>query len=254
MAHVSLAGLLRSTIATVLTLLAGAGLVALMVVLVATEVPDGNRDLDAYKAAPRCPSAPSEPAECRWTQGFTVSDLHLTYKRGELDRAILTDAHGTEWETAYTKNGPVLDDMDKGDRLTGTIWRGRVTEVAMNGDSQDTEAAPDDLQARFLIGALIVVPPSLLIMAVCVWRLGDKWTRRRSPRDPTPGMTATLGLAMAIFVGGLFCPLLVNAAGESFWPVAAAWLPLTALMTTATLIYVLKKRARATAPNQPTFQ
>ncbi|NKZ06531.1 hypothetical protein [Actinomadura latina] len=81
------------------------------------------------------------------TQQFTVSELHLTYKRGELDRAILTDAHGTEWETAYTDTGPVLGDMDEGDRVTGTIWRGRVTEVAMNGDSQDTETAPDDLRA-----------------------------------------------------------------------------------------------------------
>ncbi|NVI89735.1 hypothetical protein [Actinomadura sp. BRA 177] len=254
MANASLAGLLRSTIATVLTLLVGAGLVALMVGLVATEVPDGNRDLDAYKAAPRCPSAPAEPAECRWTQEFTVSDIRLTYKRGKLDRATLTDANGAKWETAYTTTGPVLDDMDKGDRLTGTIWRGRVTEVAMNGDSQDTEAAPDDLRARILIGALIVIPPGLLIMAVCVWRLGDKWTHRRVPHDPTHGMTATLGLAMTIFFGGLVCPLLVSSAGENLWPVAAVWLPMTAIMTIATRIYVVIKRARSTTPKQPAFQ
>jgi hypothetical protein len=256
MARISLAAILRSTFGTILTLLAGAGLVALMTVLVVTEVPDANRRLDAYNAARRCPSAPSEPAGCRWTQPFTVTAIDLTSKRHELDKVILTDAHGTSWKTAYTNRNPVLSGLDEGDRVTGTIWRGQVTEVAKDGESQDTDAAPDDLRARLLIFALIAIPPALLAMAACAWRLADKWTYRRAPRDPTPGMTATLGLAIAVLVGGLFCPLLVNAAGESFWPVAAAWLPLTALMTIATRIYVVKKRTRSrtAAPKQSAYK
>lgn len=244
MGHVSLAGLLRSTVGTVLALLACTGLVALMAALAVTHAPDGTRDLDAYNSAPRCPSAPSAPAECRWTQEFTVSDVRRTFKKGKLDRATLTDSNGTDWKTEYVTNGPVLDDMDKGDRVTGTIWRGRVTEVAMNGDSQATEAAPDDLRARFFIGALIVIPPSLLMGAVCVWRLGSRWAHRHAPQDPTPGMTAALGLAVAGYFTGLASALLTSAAGENVWAVAAVWLPLTAVMAVATRVYVVQKRKR----------
>ncbi|CND81329.1 Uncharacterised protein [Mycobacterium tuberculosis] len=254
MGNISLGWLLRSTVTMVFTLLIGAALVAFMAVLVATEVPGGTRDLDAYNAAPRCPSAPSEPSECRWTQEFTVSDVHRKQKRGDVDRATLTDADGNEWETAYLNDGPVLDGMDEGDQLTGTVWRGKVTEVAMDGDSQETDAAPVDLRARFLILALVSVPASLLIMAVCAWRLGDKWTRRSAPRDPTPAMTATLGLGLAVFAGGLFCLLVMSAFGENFWAVAAVWLPMTVIMATAARVHVVKKRTRAAAPDRPAFQ
>ncbi|TDD80569.1 hypothetical protein E1293_20495 [Actinomadura darangshiensis] len=236
MAQPSLAGILRSRIATVLALLAGLAAVALTAYFVATEAPDGTRDLDAYNAAPRCPAAPSKPSECRWTQKFTVSEIHLTHKRGKLDRAILTDTDGGEWETAYVNRRPVLTDLTKGDRITGTIWRGRVTAIAAGGESQDTDAAPDDLRTRYLIGALLVIPPALLISAACVWRL--------SRRAPTPGMAAALGLAIALFFAGLFVPFLARAAGERLWAVAAIWLPLAAVLTIAARIYVVRQRAR----------
>ncbi|MCP9953381.1 hypothetical protein [Actinomadura madurae] len=151
-------GSLGGTVATVLALLAAVAVAAITAYFVATEAPGGTRALDAYNAAPRCPAEPSAPAECRWTQEFTVSGVHRTAKRGELDRAFLTDADGVRWETSYTDTGPVLDDLGKGDRVTGTIWRGRLTEIAANGDTQDTSVAPADMRARFLIAALIVVP------------------------------------------------------------------------------------------------
>ncbi|WP_433466924.1 hypothetical protein [Spirillospora sp. CA-128828] len=246
MAQPSLSGILRSTVATVLTLLAGIALVALAVFFVATEAPDGTRNLDAYNAAPRCPAAPSKPAECRWTEEFTVSGIHRTSKRGQLDRATLTDADGTRWETAYTNRRPVFSDLNKGDRITGTIWRGHVTEIAANGDTQTTDAAPADLRTRLLIGALIVIPPGLLVTAACVWRL----TRRAVP-DPTPGMIATLGLAIGVFFVGLLTPLLTSAAGENFWVIAAAWLPLTAISITAARIYTTQKRTLTPQTTSP---
>jgi hypothetical protein len=61
-------------------------------------------------------------------------------------------------------------------------------------------------------------------------------------------MTAALGLAMAILVGGFFCPLLVSAYGENFWAVTAAWIPMTTLMIIATCIHVARKRARGGDP------
>lgn len=239
MAHVPITAILRSTVGTVLLLLLAITGVALTTSFVVAEAPDGTRTLDAYNAAPRCPAAPSAPAECRWTQEFTVTNVHRTHKRSEMDGALLTDADGREWKTSYVDNGPVLDDMDKGDQVTGTIWRGHVTEVAMNGASQDTDAAPDDLRARYLIGGLIIIPPALLLAAVCVWRLG-----RRAAPNPTPGMRATFGLTIALLFAGLFSPVLASAAGEKFWAVAAVWLPLAAVLTIATRVYVVRQRPR----------
>ncbi|MEV4006133.1 hypothetical protein [Actinomadura sp. NPDC049753] len=231
----SLSGVLRSTVATVLTLLAAVAFVALAVVLVVTQVPDGTRDLDAYRAAPRCPAAPARPAECRWTQEFTVTGVHLTSKRGKLDTASLRDANGHGWETAYTSRGPVIGDLDRGDRVTGTVWRGRVTEIAARGESQETDAAPDDLRARFLIAGLIMIPPGLLVAAACVWRLG-----RRAGPIPSRGMVATLGLAVGVFFAGLFSPLVASAAGEDFRATAAVWLPAAVLLAVGARVYTTR--------------
>ena len=247
MAHVSIAGILRSAVATVLTLLAGVALVVLAVVLTATIAPGGTRDLRAYQAAPRCPAAPSARAECRWTQGFTVSGVRLTRSRSKLNRALLTGADGVRWETFYSSNGPVLDTLDTGDRVTGTIWRGVVTEIAAGGASQKTQDAPADMRARILIAALIMVPSGLLMTAACAWRL-----RRRATPAPAPGMVATLGLAFALFLPGLIAPLLAGTRGENFWTVAAVWLPIAVLMAAVARGYVTHKRTPDTVDSAAT--
>ena len=232
----SVSQLLRSTVASVFTLLAGIGLVVLGVFVVATVAPGGARDLHAYEAAARCPAAPAASAGCRWTQEFTVSAVHLTAKRSDPYRAVLSGADGVRWETHYGNAGPVLDRLDVGDRVTGTVWRGRLTEIQADGDRQRAEDAPADMRTRVLILALIVVPSGLLMTVACGWRL-----LRRG--RPTPGMAATLGLAFGLGLGGLFCPLLVGRRGEHFSAVAAAWLPLAVLLTVVARGYVIQKRA-----------
>ncbi|MBA8952630.1 hypothetical protein ACFQU9_20860 [Actinomadura namibiensis] len=223
----------------VLTLLGGLALVVSAVALVAAGAPDGARDLRAYQAAQRCPAAPVAPAECRWTQVFTVSHIALTKSKSKSNRAVLTSADGARWETFYASRGPVLNGLDEGDRVTGTLWRGRLTEIAAAGASQETRAAPVDTRAGVLIGALIIVPPGLLMMATGIWRL----RRRTSP--PTPGMVATLGLAFGLLVGGLFCPVLVGDNGDEFWPVAAAWLAVAAVLAIVARLHVSQERASA---------
>ena len=242
MAHLSLTGILRSSVATVLTLLFGVALVVFAVALTTTVAPGGARDLHAYQAAPRCPAAPSAPAECRWTQEFTVSGVRLTHSRSKSNRAFLTGADGVRRETFYSSQGPVLDTLDEGDRITGTVWRGLVTEIAAGGDSQKTQNAPADMRARSLIAALIMLPSGLLITTACVWRL-----RRRVTTAPTPGMVATLGLALALFFAGLISPVLLGRRGENIWMVAAVWLPVAVLMTAVARGYVTHKRTHETA-------
>lgn len=242
MGSLSLTWILRSMVATVLTLLCGIALVALAVVLIVTFAPGGTRDLHAYQAASHCPAAPSAPAECRWTQEFTVSGLRVTNSKSKLDRAFLTGADGVRWETFYSSAGPVLDRLDEGDRVTGTIWRGRVTEIAEGGASQKTQDAPADMRARILIAALIMIPTGLLMTTACAWRL-----RRHAAPAPTPGMVATLGLAFALFCAGLISPLPLGKRGEDFWLVTAVWLPMAALLTAVARSYVTRKRVPATA-------
>ncbi|WP_067967191.1 hypothetical protein [Nocardiopsis trehalosi] len=223
----SLAGTLRSTAGTVLLLLLCTAAAAGMLTAVTARVPGGDRDLRAYAAAEPCPEKPAAPAECRWTEEYTVSGIERPFmKRGESNRALLTSADGDTWETSYPSDGPVFTRLDEGDRVEGTVWRGRLTEIAAGGDSQATHDAPYDEGARMLIGALIVLPPSLLGAAVCVWRL-----RRRAEPEPTRGMRATLGLAVGLFFAGLFAPLalMLGDWGENAAIVAAAWLPMAAI-------------------------
>ncbi|TDB88538.1 hypothetical protein [Actinomadura sp. 7K534] len=238
MAHLSLRGILNSIVMTALNLLAGLGLVVLAAGLLAAEVPDGDRDLRAYESAARCQAPPRAPADCRWTAEFTVSEVRLTYKRGESDRAYLTDADGDRWKASFANRAPVLNTLDEGDRVTGTIWRGRLTEVAAEGASQRTHAAPADMRTRVLIGALILVPGGVLMTAASTWRL----LRLRAHPEPTPGMVAALGLAYALFLAGLFSPLLVSAGGENFWTTLAVWVPIAAVMTAAARFATVRQR------------
>ncbi|TDC83617.1 hypothetical protein [Actinomadura sp. 7K507] len=249
MAHLSPAGILRSTITTFVNLLVGVALVAVSAVLLAMLAPDGRLDVDAYKAATPCAAAPAADvagtaasAECLWTQEFTVSAISMKQTRSESMSAVLTGPDGDRWRTRYSSAGPVLDGLDEGDRVTGTVWRGRLTEIAAGGDSQRTHAYPADMRTRALIGALVMMPSGLLMTALCTWRL----SRRRSTPEATPGMVATLGLAYAFFCAGLLSPVAVaGMEEEKAWPVAAVWLPMAALLTAGARYYVKRKRVSA---------
>lgn len=85
---------------------------------------------------------------------FTVSHIELTKSRAKANRAVLTNANGARWETFYASRGPALNRLDEGDRVTGTLWRGRLTQIAAAGASQETRAAPVDARERVLIGGL----------------------------------------------------------------------------------------------------
>ncbi|MEV5709041.1 hypothetical protein [Actinoallomurus sp. NPDC052274] len=242
MTHVSVTRLLRSTVAAVLTLLFGVGLAAFGVLFAVTEAPGGARDLRAYEAAARCPAPPSAPADCRWTQEFTVSGGRLPNSRRQPNRLVLNGADGTRRETSYDSGGPVFE---KGERVTGTVWRGLLTEISSGEFSQKTYDFPADMRARALISALITVPSGLVMTAACAWRLG-----RRAVPDPTPGMVATLGLAVGLFFAGLFSPLFVGGSGDDPWLVAAVWLPIAAVLTVVARVYVTRKRAADTVTGE----
>jgi len=194
--------MLRRHYRTVLVLLVSAILVAVAVGLFVRALPDGDREVREYEAAPACTAAPQGPAECRWTQEFTVSDIYLTKARHDDNTAVLTAADGTRWETSYGSRGPVLNQLDEGDRVTATLWRGRIVEISAHGRTQETDDAPVDLIRHRFTLVLAVVPPGLLVAAACVWRLA-----RRDLPAPTRGMAATLMLACALILVGILAPI-----------------------------------------------
>ncbi|MBO2465289.1 hypothetical protein [Actinomadura violacea] len=236
MGNLSLRGMLSRRIGAAIVLLSGTGLVLIGVLMSVRIAPDGVRDLHAYEAAPRCAAAPAKPAECRWTEPFTVAGIHLTSGRNDSDRAYLTSADGTRWKTEYANRKPLIGDLEKGDRVTGTVWRGLLTEIARGGASQRTQDAPADMRARVLILALIVVPAGLLTAVAGAWRLVRS--------APTTGMTATLGLGLVLFCAGLVSPVI---GGEDLVGVAAVWLPVAVVSSGIAIWYTRHKREPAPA-------
>jgi hypothetical protein len=225
--------ILDNIIGTIGALVVGLVLIGGATALVVAETPDGGRDRQAYEAAPHCLAAPSTRAECRWTQEFTLSDVFLNqYERDKSSSAVLISADGARWKTFYDTTGPVLDHLDEGDRVTGTIWRGRLTEITAKGVAQETKRAPVDMRERSFEVALLLVPGGLLMTVACVWRL----LRRRG--DPTRGMEATLLAGIALPFLGLLCvgvvagllDLLSANIDENVWPTAVVVLVLAAIL------------------------
>lgn len=223
-------GILDKTVTTLFLLLGGVAVVGVATDLGTVVAPDNVRELHAYEAAPRCSTAPQTPAACRWTEEFTVSDIHVVpeYMRGDR-KAVLTGASGARWNTGYPHSGPVLDRLDEGDRVTGTIWRGRLTEITANGAAQETGRAPADGIGPDIL-ALVLASSGLLVVVACAWRL----RRRRA----TPGMEATIVLSIGLLIVGLFSAVallglatfLPQSVAHNFWLFAAlfcagaAWL------------------------------
>lgn len=227
-------GILDKTITTIFALLGGVALVGVATDLGTVVAPDNVREIHAYEAAPRCSAAPSTPAECRWTEEFTVSDIHVVPNYDKGDRsAVLTGASGARWNTGYNYSGPVLDQLDEGERVTGTIWRGRLTEISANGARQETGRAPADGGGPDIL-ALVLGSSGLLVIVTCAWRL----QRRRA----TPAMKAILGLSVGLPFVGLFSAVVLfvladflsQSLADNFWLfaalfcVGAAWLTVVA--------------------------
>lgn len=161
-----------------------------------------------------------------------MSDIHLvaTGKNGA-DSAVLTGASGASWDTVYRDRGPVLEKLADGDRVTGTVWRGELTEIMANGVVQSSVKAPVDERPHSFMLALVLVPSGLLLIVTGAWRL----LRGRG----APAMEATLALGLgllgvglfsdiALYIPGLFLP---HRVADSFWMFAAIFLAAAGWLT-----------------------
>lgn len=233
MARFSPAWHLNTAVAAALVLAGGIG-----AVIVTGRLVQDDAALAAYREAARCPAAPTVAAECRWSRQFTVTEIRHFKRRNQQNGVVLVAADGSRWETSYAADGPVFDHLSDGDRVTGTIWRGMVTEIAAVGATQETMNAPADLRKRYQVGAMILVPGLPLAVVAGGWWLVLLARRGRS----TAGLHATLGLAPGLIVCGMFSPALAGESGDDPMTVVLIWAPMAVIATIVARVYVAYKR------------
>ncbi|MER7243647.1 hypothetical protein [Kribbella sp. NPDC000426] len=238
-------GILDTTRTTIFALLGGVALVGFAADLSTVVAPDNARELHAYQTARPCTVAPSAPAECRWTDEFTVSDVHVVpeSKRGERS-AVLTSASGVRWITGFGHSGPVLEKLADGDRVVGTVWRGRLTEITGHGAAQETTRAPVNGSGPDIL-ALVLASSGLVTIVVCGWRL----RRGRA----TPEMEAAFVVAIGLLLLGLLSEVLLLILAEVLpWDVADHfWLFAAVFVAGAAGITIWQRRSFEAPPSLP---
>ncbi|WP_051300836.1 hypothetical protein [Actinomadura rifamycini] len=226
----------RKAVAVAVTwLLLGIAGVLGAVATVLVAVPGRLADQAAFDAARDCPAAPREPADCLWKQEFAISDIRLYSGRGSEITATLTDRAGDVWPTEYRTNEPLLDDLDDGDTVVGTIWLGEVVRIAAPGGVQETTANPGGFAESAVGTALVAGPTGLLLIVASGWRLKHR-TRESAPR----GLTGFLWFTGGQAAGSLALGLLVIVQGWSVWLIPGLWPVMAAPLAGLTALAVRK--------------
>ncbi|MEU4653851.1 hypothetical protein AB0G32_07905 [Streptomyces sp. NPDC023723] len=148
---------------------------------------DGTRYRE-YRAAGVCHDRAVVPAaeDCLRELAFTVED---TEDRPKQKRATLRGPAPFERvAVAFGDSEPVLAELDPGDRVTGTVWRGVVVRVAEGDTRQETSDAPrDELQMNAAFGTFAGLCAALALafgtvrlvrprrLGVLTWRPYGKW-------------------------------------------------------------------------------
>ncbi|MFE7558776.1 hypothetical protein [Kitasatospora sp. NPDC057500] len=186
--------------------------------LFAALLPDDAERYRSYTAAAPCPAASPGAAveECVRTVPFTVAGTVVRHagKSSEF-RATLDGAPLWSGEVRFSDAGPLLEDLKPGERVDGTVWRGRVMGLERSGVAQRSADKPRD-EAQFTAAAgtfaallaLFTAAGGALLLA---------------------GRRATAALARSLFLWTLLAcgapAALAFWAGLPWWTVPAAAVP-----------------------------
>ncbi|MFD3454504.1 hypothetical protein ACFWVC_20295 [Streptomyces sp. NPDC058691] len=147
--------------------------------LFSTVLPDQRTRYREYQAADTCPARTEIPRweDCLRKVAFTVESTRNAAKD---KKATLLGPEPFPRTTVYFGNGgPVLSELQRGDRVTGTVWRGVVVVIADRDGRQNSSDAPrDELQATAAAGTLAGLLAALGLTFGAV--------RLARPRDPGP--------------------------------------------------------------------
>ncbi|GAA0436098.1 hypothetical protein [Streptomyces luteireticuli] len=218
---------LTNSATAILYLLAGVAGVAASVWMACFWVPDEIADERAYRSAPACAQT-SRTDDCVREREFTVSDVRLGKKQHE---ATLTDSAGAARRVGFAGDGPLLSRLHDGDRVTGTVWRGAVQEIAAEGTKQETWARSANPPGADLAAAIGVGSAGLVLTAVCGWRLRQGADRH----EPTRRMRYLVRLALGLGLAGIAAAVLATSFDLGLWAGPALWALFAAPMAALTV-------------------
>ncbi|WP_327320278.1 hypothetical protein [Streptomyces sp. NBC_01235] len=175
--------------------LAGTALIALSLAaalicyfVFATWLPTDRTRYRQYKAAEACPARTviPRPEDCLRKVTFTVEGTRKTTKN--MRATLLGPEPFPRMVVPFGDPGPVLSGLQRGDRVTGTVWRGVVVEVAEGDVRQDSADAPrDEPQMTAAVGTFAGLLAALALLfgamhlarprdpGLFTWRPYGKW-------------------------------------------------------------------------------
>ncbi|MFE6866300.1 hypothetical protein ACFVFS_07060 [Kitasatospora sp. NPDC057692] len=204
----------------------------------AAMLPDDAERYRSYTAAAACPAGSPGAAreECVRSVPFSVTGTVVRHagKSSEF-RATLDGAPLWSGEVRFGNAGPLLDDLKPGDRVDGTVWRGRVMRLERSGVAQaSTDEPRDEAQVTAGVGTFAA------LLAVLTAALGAL----RFTGGPGTG-AVTLALARQLFLWTLLtCAVPTMLA---FWADLPWWtVPATAVPATLLTAEAVRRRHRIT--------
>ncbi|MBH1933383.1 hypothetical protein I5Q34_03625 [Streptomyces sp. AV19] len=228
---------LSNSASAILYLVAGLAAVAGSAWMAVSWVPGQTAEERAFRSAPACTR--EVRTDCVRDEEFTVSEIRLGKKER---KATLTDAKGAPRRVGFPDDGPLLKKLDDGDRVTGTVWRGSVQEIAARGTKQPTWAAPVNPPSADLAAAIGLGPAGLLLSVACAWRL----RQGADANEPTWRMRYLVRLACGMGLAGVVTAVAFAALGvRPLWAAPVLWSLLVAPMAALTV------RAWRRAPYRP---
>ncbi|MEU8702097.1 hypothetical protein AB0C61_31415 [Streptomyces sp. NPDC048680] len=107
-------------------------------------LPDSRGRLHAYRSAETCPARAVTPRteDCLREVAFTVESTRNASRR--IDATLLGPEPFPRTRVSFGHSGPVLSGLEPKDRITGTVWRGLVVEIAQGDIRQESTDAPRD--------------------------------------------------------------------------------------------------------------
>lgn len=186
---------------------------------------DTGRHRD-YTAARPCPADKTvqEWERCVRTVSFTVDEVQLKGEWGHRFTATVSGAPFWNGKLPFGDPGPLLEQLNSGDRVTGTVWRGDVMALAEGNVRQSTAEEPRD-EAPISAG---IGTYAGLVAALGLWFGAARLTGRRRLYEPHTwrGLGRPLLIAMALLCAAVAVPAALP--GIPWWSVPAVAVPLSA--------------------------
>lgn len=211
-----------------------AGVLVLLVgaVLLIGVLPTVAAEERSFLAASACRGP--ETRNCLRTAAFTVESVSLQRGKSESGRVRVASSQGGDTQLQFNGISPFLERIRAGDRVTGTLWRGRIVVLADSEGGQPTAAHPaGDSLFGAAFGITLVLAGGLGTYAAWWWIRHPESSARRHPAALVrAAWTATLlgvyafalmavlhdrGLGLGSFLA-LWAPACCAAVVFLFWP------------------------------------